>query len=416
MREIWDYIVIGAGPAGSVFCAKAAASLRILRLDGSFRGEKPCGGLLAPQAAEAIASLGWTMPTKVLADPQVFAVRTIDLQAEIVQSYPRSYLNMRRPAFDAWLRGMAGSGVTTIRARATGLRQEADGWAVEFRCPDGSVDTARGRAIVGADGAGSLVRRAVAPGRDILRYTAIQQWFPLEGVAPLYACVFHRPTSESCSWLFTKDGQIAFGGAFAPKGARENFEEQKRLLRERYGFPLAQALRTEACAVYRPRRRRDLYMGRAGAYLLGEAAGLISPSSFEGISYALKSGAALADAANAAARRREGEAVQGAREGKPARGGMGNENCAEALGASGSDLVHESVKRNRGATGMGECETPVQRRRTDEAAQVFAAYRRATAGLRREVLRRRAKRPFMYWPWLRRLVMKSGVQALRREK
>lgn len=385
MREIWDYIVIGAGPAGSVFCAKAAASLRILRLDGSFRGEKPCGGLLAPQAAEAIASLGWTMPTKVLADPQVFAVRTIDLQAEIVQSYPRSYLNMQRPAFDAWLRGMAGSGVTTIRARATGLRQEADGWAVEFRCPDGSVDTARGRAIVGADGAGSLVRRAVAPGRDILRYTAIQQWFPLEGAAALYACVFHRPTSESCSWLFTKDGQIAFGGAFAPKGARENFEEQKRLLRERYGFPLTQALRTEACAVYRPRRRRDLYMGRAGAYLLGEAAGLISPSSFEGISYALKSGAALADAANAAARRREGEAVQGAREGKPARG--------------------------RHLDGEAECE-----KMADEAAQVFAAYRRATAGLRREVLRRRAKRPFMYWPWLRRLVMKSGVQALRREK
>ena len=95
------------------------------------------------------------------------------------------------------------------------------------------------------------------------------------------------------------------------------------------------------------------------------------------------------------------------------RGGMGNENCAEALGASGSGLVHESVKRNRGATGMGECETPVQR--TDEAAQVFAAYRRATAGLRREVLWRRAKRPFMYWPWLRRLVMKSGVQALRRK-
>ena len=188
MREIWDYIVIGAGPAGSVFCAKAAASPRILRLDGSFRGEKPCGGRPAPQAAEAIASLGWTMPTKVLADPQVFAVRTIDLQAEVVQSYPRSYLNMRRPAFDAWLRGMAGSGVTTIRARATGLRQEADGWAVEFRCPDGSVDTARGRAIVGADGAGSLVRRAVAPGRDILRYTAIQQWFPIEGAAPLYAC------------------------------------------------------------------------------------------------------------------------------------------------------------------------------------------------------------------------------------
>lgn len=397
MREIWDYIVIGSGPAGSVFCAKAAESLRILRLDGSFRGEKPCGGLLAPQAAEEIARLGWTMPTKVLADPQIFAVRTIDLQAEVEQSYPRSYLNMRRPAFDAWLRGLAGKGVTTVRARAIGLRQEADGWTVEFRCPDGSLGTARGRAVVGADGAGSLVRRTVAPGRDILRYTAIQQWFPAEGAAALYACVFHRPTSESCSWIFTKDGQIAFGGAFAPQGARENFEAQKRLLRERYGFPLAQALRTEACAVYRPRRRRDLYMGRAGAYLLGEAAGLISPSSFEGISYALKSGAALADAANAAANaaamRREGDVVQDV------------------------DGMAETAQERKVARpdAEGRLQMHVEVEAADAAAQVFAAYRRATAGLRREVLRRRAKRPFMYWPWLRRLVMKSGVQALRRK-
>lgn len=411
MREIWDYIVIGSGPAGSVFCAKAAESLRILRLDGSFRGEKPCGGLLAPQAAEEIARLGWTMPTKVLADPQIFAVRTIDLQAEVEQSYPRSYLNMRRPAFDAWLRGLAGKGVTTIRARATGLRQEADGWTVEFRCPDGSLGTARGRAVVGADGAGSLVRRAVAPGRDILRYTAIQQWFPAEGAAALYACVFHRPTSESCSWLFTKDGQIAFGGAFAPQGARENFEEQKRLLRERYGFPLAQALRTEACAVYRPRRRRDLYMGRAGAYLLGEAAGLISPSSFEGISYALKSGAALADAANAAAMRREGDAVQDASEGKPARGGHLD---GEAEWEKMADEAAQERKVAR-PDAEGRLQMHAEVEAADAAAQVFAAYRRATAGLRREVLWRRAKRPFMYWPWLRRLVMKSGVQALRRK-
>lgn len=40
-----------------------------------------------------------------------------------------------------------------------------------------------------------------------------------------------------------------------------------------------------------PRRLSDICLGHDGVYLAGEAAGLISPSSFEGISYALRSGA-----------------------------------------------------------------------------------------------------------------------------
>lgn len=344
-QETFDYIVIGAGPAGCAFAAQAGDRLRILLLDGSFRGQKPCGGLLAPQAARALAEMGLTLPKAVLADPQIFAVRTLDLQSGLEQSYPRNYVNLDRAAFDGWLRGLAGKQATILQARATAVRRlEQGGWAVDYVTAAGERGTALGAALVGADGAGGMVRRSCFPGRSILHYTAIQQWFTLEG-DPLYACVFHRPTSESCSWLFCKDGKLAFGGAFAPQGGRAAFETQKRILQEQYGFSMAHPLRTEACMVYRPRKKRDLCLCADAVYLLGEAAGLISPSSFEGISYALRSGCMLAKAALA-----------------------------------GGD--------------------------------VGRSYRRAAGSLCREVLSRRLKRPFMYWPKLRGLVLRSGLQAL----
>ena len=92
-QEKFDYIVVGAGPAGSAFALQAGDKLRILLLDGSFRGQKPCGGLLAPQAARALAEMGLTLPREVLADPQIFAVRTMDLQTGAERSYPRKYVN-----------------------------------------------------------------------------------------------------------------------------------------------------------------------------------------------------------------------------------------------------------------------------------------------------------------------------------
>ena len=39
-------------------------------------------------------------------DPQIFSVKTIDLEAGLVRHYQRTYLNMDRQKFDAWLLDM----------------------------------------------------------------------------------------------------------------------------------------------------------------------------------------------------------------------------------------------------------------------------------------------------------------------
>ena len=85
MMECFDAAVIGAGPAGAVFAAALAERCpqkRILLIDGQTETrKKPCGGLLAPDAQKVLASLGLTLPNAVLADPQIFAVDTLDLTA-----------------------------------------------------------------------------------------------------------------------------------------------------------------------------------------------------------------------------------------------------------------------------------------------------------------------------------------------
>ena len=102
----YDVAVIGAGPAGAIFAKELALTstdMKILLLDGSSKSDKVCGGLLAPDAQEAFAKLGLTLPKEVLADPQIFAVETVDLGAEYTRCYQRHYLNMSRSDFDKWL-------------------------------------------------------------------------------------------------------------------------------------------------------------------------------------------------------------------------------------------------------------------------------------------------------------------------
>ena len=95
-----------------------------------------------------------------------------------------------------------------------------------------------------------------------------------------------------------KDGHTVFGGAFSKQGSGVAFEEQKKRLQEYLGIDFGTPVRKEACLLSSPRRFSDLICGKNGAFLIGEAAGFISSSSFEGISYAILSGKLLSECFN----------------------------------------------------------------------------------------------------------------------
>ncbi len=298
-RQDYDIVIVGAGPAGSTFARLLPSGVRALLLDGRGGRGKPCGGLLAPDAQKALARFDLTLPREILVDPQIFAVRTIDLGCGLERYYQRCYLNLDREKFDAWLRSLVPDSVETRRGRVCAARREGGGFVVEYREADGALRQAAARYLVGADGAGSFVRRTFFPAHRVREYVAIQQWFPEQHANPFYSCVFDRETTDCCSWSISKDNRFVFGGAFAPHGCRESFERQKQKLAAQFGFRFGEPLFTEACRVLRPSSPASFCCGEDGVFLLGEAAGFISPSSLEGISWAIRSAVALSRAFHA---------------------------------------------------------------------------------------------------------------------
>lgn len=290
----FDIAVIGAGPAGANFARLADSEKYKILVIHNEGYEKPCGGLLSPDAARVLAAYDLTLPAEILASPQIFAVRVIDLESGLCKRYPRHYLNMKRSVFDAWLRSFIPPQVTVVCGKCVQITDYGNSFSI--RLANGETYTAD--KIVGADGASSLVRRTFFPENKCRRYTAIQQQFRAKNGNAFYSCIYDAKTSPACSWILFKDDVMTFGGAFSPLHSRKAFEEQKQRLIE-WGIVCAEdfstPLKTEACEVLCP-SQKGFCMGNDRIFLIGEAAGFISPSSFEGISYALLSAEALAQA------------------------------------------------------------------------------------------------------------------------
>lgn len=298
---MFDITIVGAGPAGSTLARLLGKNYKILLLDrrelisykkGSF--EKCCGGLIAPDAQYMLAKLGLGVPREVLVGPQLFTVRTIDFQNNMERYYQRHYINIDREKFDAWLVSLIPSNVD-IRCGTLFKSYEVkkEKIVVSF-LSGGKTFTEETKFLVGADGANSILRRLLTGGKFHKTYISVQEWFKVSHNQPYFSAIFDSQVSDFYCWTIPKEDCLIVGAAIKPK---DNVSHKFELLKDKlvdYGFELNNSVKKNGAFMLRPQNSSQIFAGTGNISLVGEAAGWISPTSAEGLSYAFRSAIALA--------------------------------------------------------------------------------------------------------------------------
>ena len=287
----FDAVVVGGGPAGATAATELARSgQRVLLIDALAR-IKPCGGAIPPALMRE-----FEIPEKLLV-ARIGSARIVAPSRRYVDmGIDGGYVGMvDREDFDEWLRERAAAaGATRITARFADLQRRADGhYDVEMVMPDREPVRVRTRLVIGADGAASRVARH-CPGDESISglvsayHEIIEAPAPSEVYESSRCDVIYDGTlsPDFYAWVFPHGQTASIGVGTAHRGV--SMRKAVTELRARMGLQHCRTIRREGAPLpMRPRKRWD--DGR-GIVLAGDAAGVVAPSSGEGIYYAMLGG------------------------------------------------------------------------------------------------------------------------------
>ncbi|MBV8234321.1 MAG: geranylgeranyl reductase family protein [Acidimicrobiia bacterium] len=308
----YDALVVGAGPAGSIAAlvlARGGASVALVD-KASFPRDKACGDLVGPRGVQLLADLGIEVPGATHVDDMVVVGptgRRVRLPCQEGETYPGHAIAMPRCRFDAVLHEAAvDAGAQPIAARVADPQFGRDGELEGFSIAGGSTVCAD--AVIGADGATSRVAEVaglVEP-RRVLWGFALRAYLDDPVTVPNIVFWEERPWRgfPGYGWLFPGvDGRANVGlglGVLADRAAGARATRAFDAFAEDLGRAGVLTGRRDSMS---SRLGGWLKMGMVGTtpargrvLLSGDAAGLVNPLQGEGISQAMASGRAAAEA------------------------------------------------------------------------------------------------------------------------
>lgn len=294
---MFDAFVIGGGPSGATAAEDLArGGYRVALLDREGR-IKPCGGAIPPRLIHDFAIPDHLIKAKVTTARMVApSGRTVDIAIE------GGYVGMvDRESFDAYLRERAAM-QGARRLTGTFLRIErGDQTRVIWRDKAGVEQATVTRVVIGADGARSNVARAEVPGGKEIPYVIAYHEIiaaPQGGdYDPTRCDVIYdgRISPDFYGWVFPHGATASVGMGTGIDGV--NLKQATADLRQASGLTGCETLRREGAPI--PLRPLDRWDNGRDVVLAGDAAGVVAPSSGEGIFYAMAGGRAAATAAQA---------------------------------------------------------------------------------------------------------------------
>jgi len=156
---MYDIAIIGLGPAGATFARLLNPKYKVIAIDRKNPNlNKCCGGLLSPDAQKMLAQFDICLPNDVLADPQIFSVKTMDFDNHIERFYQRFYINMNRAKFDDFLISLIPKNIEICTdSVCTKIEKENGIFCLEIKTKEGKRSE-EAKIVIGADGANSIVR------------------------------------------------------------------------------------------------------------------------------------------------------------------------------------------------------------------------------------------------------------------
>ena len=298
----FDVIVVGGGPSGAIAAEHLARrGVHVLLADREGR-VKPCGGAIPTRAIRDFAIDDHQIKARIGAARMIGPDGNhIDMTIGDI-----GYVGMvDRDEFDPYLRERAArAGAERFTGTFKTFERLGDGRVqaiFEARSAEREKITFTARYIIGADGAKSPVRRAALGVENTPKYVFAYHEVveaPATGSGANYdprRCdVIYDGTisPDFYGWVFPHGGQASIGCGTAVKDF--DMKDATRDLRERAGLGDVRTIRREGAPLpLKPLRRWD--DGR-NVILAGDSAGVVAPSSGEGIYYAMLCGQYAADA------------------------------------------------------------------------------------------------------------------------